>query len=172
MMKTLQEALWTQFGASIDMLENAISACPQELLQSNKRVFYITYHTLIFLDYYMTIPPKNFSSPLTFTLKEPGEIPEEALDDIVPDRFYTKQELLDYLQACRKKCYYLIADLTEEKLEQRFMEAPAQGTMNYSTMEILLYNMRHVQHHAAQLNMILRSAINHAPQWVGRAKDR
>jgi len=30
--------------------------------------------------------------------------------------------------------------------------------------------MRHVQHHAAQLNLILRQTIDSAPPWVGRAK--
>lgn len=32
--------------------------------------------------------------------------------------------------------------------------------------ESLLYNMRHVQHHAAQLNLLLRQATNDAPRWV------
>jgi uncharacterized damage-inducible protein DinB len=44
-------------------------------------------------------------------------------------------------------------------------------TMWYNAIEILLYNMRHVQHHAAQLNLLLRQAINDAPVWVSKAKD-
>jgi uncharacterized damage-inducible protein DinB len=39
-----------------------------------------------------------------------------------------------------------------------------------SRLELLLYNMRHVQHHAAQLNLILRQTIDSAPRWVGKAK--
>jgi hypothetical protein len=36
---------------------------------------------------------------------------------------------------------------------------------------MLLYNLRHVQHHAAQLNLILRQVTNSAaPAWVRRAK--
>jgi uncharacterized damage-inducible protein DinB len=34
--------------------------------------------------------------------------------------------------------------------------------------ELLLYNMRHVQHHAAQLNMRLRQTIDSAPDWVSK----
>jgi hypothetical protein len=30
--------------------------------------------------------------------------------------------------------------------------------------------MRHVQHHMAQLNLILRQVIDSAPNWVGRTK--
>ena len=44
--------------------------------------------------------------------------------------------------------------------------------MRYNVIEILLYNMRHVQHHAAQLNLLLRQAINDAPEWVYEAQDK
>ena len=98
MIDLLKDSLWKQFGASIDMLENAISLSTETLFRSNKRLFYITYHTLVFLDYYLTLPPKDFSPELTFTIKEPDEQPEEALDDVIPDKYYDKQELLSYLQ--------------------------------------------------------------------------
>ncbi|WP_234572201.1 DinB family protein [Rhodohalobacter sp. 614A] len=169
MLTLLKQSLWNQFGASIDMVENAISHYPEELLESNKRLFYNIYHTLIFLDYYMTIPSKDFTSPLPFTLKEPEEIPEEALDDVIPDRFYTKTELLDYLQVSREKGYEIISNLTEKKMSERFIEEE-EGGKDYPFIEILMYNMRHVQHHAAQLNLILRNEINDAPKWVRRAK--
>ena len=38
-----------------------------------------------------------------------------------------------------------------------------------SIAELLLYNMRHVQHHAAQLHLILRQTIDSAPGWVSKA---
>jgi hypothetical protein len=37
-----------------------------------------------------------------------------------------------------------------------------------SVFELLLYNLRHVQHHAAQLNLILRQQVDAAASWVGR----
>ena len=171
MITALKESLWKQFGASIDMLKNAIILWPEENWNSNKKFFYNAYHCLVFLDYYLTIPfTKNFSSPLPFTIAESEEvIDDEAIDDIVPDRVYNKKELLDYLQSSRKKCHMLIASLTEEKLNERWIEDP--GNRNYSVLEILLYNMRHVQHHAAQLNLLLRQKINNAPRWVSRAED-
>jgi len=167
MITALKESLWKQFGASIDMLKNAIELWPQEYWYTDKKFFYNAYHCLIFLDYYLTIPPQNFTSPLPFTLAEPDDVIADAIDDVIPDRVYSKQELLDYLQSSREKCHSLIAGLTEEKLNERWIEDP--GNMNYSVLEILLYNMRHVQHHAAQLNMLLRQNINNAPGWVARA---
>lgn len=168
MIAALQESLWKQFGASIDMLKNAVMLWPEEYWNTNKKFFYMTYHVLVFLDYYLTFPPKNFSSPLPFTITESGT-PEDAIDDVIPDRIYSKKELLDYLQSCREKCHVIIMGLTEEKLGDRWIEDT--GTMNYSVLEILLYNMRHVQHHAAQLNMILRQEINNAPGWIARAQE-
>lgn len=171
MIKALKESLWKQFGASIDMLKNAIQMFPEKSWQTDKKFFYIAYHSLIFLDYYLTVPYKSFSSPLPFTITDLANIPGEAVDDAVPDKIYSKEALLDYLESSRNKCYQLIGSLTEEKLNERWVEDFEQGAMNYSVLEILLYNMRHVQHHAAQLNLFLRQAIDEAPGWVSRAKE-
>lgn len=171
MINSFKENLWKQFGASIDMLKNAIILWPEESWDSGKKFFYNAYHCLVFLDYYLTIPPNQFSSPLPFTIAAPGDIAEDAIDDVTPDRVYSKKELLDYLEASRNKCRKLIGALTEEKLEERWIEDQESGAMNYSVLEILLYNMRHVQHHAAQLNLFLRQGINSAPGWVSRAED-
>ena len=175
MINELKESLWKQFGASIDMLKNAILLWPEEYWNTDKRFFYVAYHCLIFLDYYLSIPPKNYCPQLPFAIADPVEIPEEAVDDIIPDRIYSKKELLDYLQASRLKCRELIEGLTEEKLKQRWIEKPdelsAHCTLNYNVLEILLYNLRHVQHHAAQLNLLLRQKINKASDWVSQAED-
>jgi len=41
-----------------------------------------------------------------------------------------------------------------------------------SNGELLLYNMRHVQHHAAQLNMLLRQKTDSAPKWVSKGGQK
>jgi hypothetical protein len=169
MIETLKRCLWKQFAASIDMLKNAIMLCPESYWATNKKIFYQAYHTLVFLDYYLTIPSKDFSSPLAFTVAEIGNIPEDAIGDVIPNHIYSKEELLDYLQACRQKCRKVISGLTAETLFERWIEKG--GDMNYAVLEILLYNMRHVQHHAAQLNLLLRQGINEAPGWEARAYD-
>lgn len=154
-----KETLWKQFGASIDMLENAISLCTNELWSGDKKFWYISYHCLFYLDYYLTLEPNNFSPPPPYTLSE-------FEPDAMPDRIYTKDELLSYLNYGREKCHNLIADLTDEIANSRWINK----YKNYSVFEILLYNMRHVQHHAAQLNLILRQEINDAPRWVSQTK--
>jgi hypothetical protein len=171
MIEFIKEGLWRQFGASIDMLANAIGSCTQDLLDQHQRIFYTSYHVLVFLEYYLSIPPKDFVARLPFTLQEMAAIPAQALDDVIPDRSYTREELLDYLAASREKCRHLIFNLTEKSIQERFREEDIPGGMDYSLFEILLYNMRHVQHHTAQLNLYLRTHLGDAPTWIGRTSD-
>ena len=67
-------------------------------------VFYMAYHCTVFLDYYLTIPPDGFKAVLSYMLTYQNIFPEEAIDDVIPDRIYSKQEMLDYVQVCREKC--------------------------------------------------------------------
>lgn len=86
----------------------------------------------------------------------------------MPETVYTRDELLLYLQASRNKCRELIAGMTDQIAERYWTNE--SGTMSYPVIEILLYNMRHVQHHAAQLNLLLRQGIDDAPRWVSQTK--
>lgn len=151
------------------MLINAISNCPDDYFLTHRRFYYIAFHSTIFLDYYLTIPPKDFSPLLDFTQKEPEDRPKEAIDDLIPDKNYSKKEILEYLNQSRKKCQQLIDSLTDEKLNERFKEGDESNDMDYPILEILLYNMRHTQHHAAQLNMLLRQDFDKHLEWSFRA---
>lgn len=167
----MKEIVWNQFGASIDMLINVVSNCPVNYFEQNPRFYYTAFHSSIFLDYYLTIPPSNFLPVLDFTQKEEKDRPKEAVDDLIPDKVYSKQELVDYLQQSRTKCRQLIESLTEENIHQRFKEEDGPYAMDYPILEILLYNMRHIQHHTAQLNMLLRQDIDIHMEWSFRAGD-
>jgi len=169
--QSIKEIIWNQFGASIDMLTNAISKCPDDYFITHRRFYYIAFHSAIFLDYYLTIPPCDFSPLLPFTQTEPIDRPKEAIDDLVPNKIYSKQELIEYLVQSRGKCKELIYALTDEKLKERFKEGEEANDMDYPILEILLYNMRHTQHHTAQLNMLLRQDIDKHIEWSFRADD-
>ena len=160
MEKTINETIWRQFGASIEMLENAINFCPINLWDTEKKFWYISYHCLFWLDYYLTLKPGEFSPSSPFTLSE------FEPSGTMPDRTYSKEELLTYLEFSKKKCYDLVSGMTDEIASSRWIN----NFKNYSVYEILLYNMRHVQHHTAQLNLLLRQELNDAPKWVSEAQ--
>lgn len=163
-MDSLNTSLWYQFGVVIDMLDNAITVCPNELWSTESKFWYIGYHTLYFLDYYLsdeTSMEKDFVPPAPFTKSE-------FEYNAMPERVYDKTELLDYLRFGKKKLHDLLTRLTpEELLTKRFVSE----YKDYSIFEMLLYNMRHVQHHTAQLNLLLRQGIHGAPKWISRTKD-
>lgn len=157
-----KDAVWGQVGAAIDSLELAIDACPDTLWGDRSRFpeyWYVVYHTLFFLDYYMSESPEGYAPPPPFTLTE--------LDPagVLPDRVYSKEEMRRFLDHGRRKVRAKIAGMTDEKaaLRSPFRDLPE--------LDFLLYQMRHVQHHAAQLNLIIRQVTNSdAPRWVSRTK--
>lgn len=157
---SITESIWTQFGASLDMLENVIIMCPEEHWDTELNFWYISYHCIFWTDYYLTTEPSKFAPPSPFTLSEFDPT------GIKPDKTYTKTEVLNYLEYCRQKANKLISELTIDRLNERWINE----YKNYTLLEILIYNLRHVQHHSAQLNLLLRQTINNAPNWVGQAK--
>lgn len=168
---SIKEILWRQFGASIDMLINVIANSPEEYLISHKRFYYIAYHSTVFLDYYLSVPPRDFNPQLPFTFTDEEKRPVEAVDDLIPNRFYSKTELIGYLQLSRDKCKQFITNLTAAVDAQRFTEDHESDAMDYPLLEILLYNMRHTQHHVAQLHLLIRQDLDQHREWVFQAED-
>ena len=159
----LKSVIWSQFGAAIDSLEAAIASCPEQVWGDRAlkpEFWYTVYHTLFWLDYYLTETPETFAPPAPYN--------KDEMDPrgLLPDRVYTKAEMLTYLEHDRSKARARIAGLTEEKM--RRIWHPKKP--DFSVLEFLLYNMRHIQHHAAQLNVLLRQTTDDAPRWVSQAK--
>jgi len=167
---TMKNAISQQFGSAIDMLENAMLACPDQLwhvrlwedpdLPRSSEFWYITYHTLFWLDLYLSGSVEGFTPPPLFTLDE--------LDPagIIPERPYSKHELQTYLEHTRNKCRSVIETMTDKRARQ-LCEFP-WGEITFAGL--LLDNMRHVQEHVAQLNLILGQQMNWNPKWVTNAK--
>jgi hypothetical protein len=152
----LKTSIWQQFGASIDYLADTVSACPDEFwlaplwLTPNAKperaqFWYVVFHTLFWLDLYLTGAEEGFVPPAPFTLIE------QDGDDPLPERVYTKAELQAYLNDGRKKCQATIEALTDETVQRRCRFD--WGELSF--LELLVYNMRHVHGHASQLNMLL-----------------
>ena len=160
-----RESVWRQYGAALDMLGNAVRACPEELWGAQDgrepKFWYVVYHALFFTDVTLSGSVEGFAPPAPFTLDE--------LDPagVMPERVYSKEELLDYLRHCREKCRATVRGLTAERARAFCVFSWVE--MNFA--ELLLYNMRHVQHHTGQLNLLLRQETDAAaPGWVRAAE--
>jgi hypothetical protein len=165
-----RSSLCQQLGAAIDMLGNAVAACPDELwrvrlwddaeLPAAAEFWYIAYHTLFWLDLYLTGAVEGFEPPAPFNRDE--------LDPagLLPETPYTREELQTYLAHGRRKCRTTIDALTDEQAS-RHCYFP-WGEVSFAGL--LLDNMRHVQEHAAQLNLILGQKTGWSPRWVAQAR--
>jgi hypothetical protein len=157
-------ALWRQLGGAIDMLENAVAACPDGLWggrQRSPQFWHLVYHTLFFLDLYLSGTLEGFAPPPPFGLTE--------LDPagVLPDRVYTREEMLRYLRHCRDKCRRAVEGMTAEDVARTH----TFPWLEIGGGELMLTNLRHVQHHTAQLNLLLRQETDSAPRWVFSARD-
>ena len=165
--------IWQQFGAAIDDLDNALRACPDELWRARlwhdpeqekfflPEYWYIVYHALFWLDLYLTGAEEGFLPPAPFILIEQDE------NGPIPEQPYTKEQLQGYLEECRQRCRTIIESTTDEAARRicRF------GWGQLSFAELLLYNMRHVAGHAAQLNLFLGQKTGSAPGWVTQTEQ-
>jgi hypothetical protein len=164
-----RDMLWRQFGAAIDMLAEALRDCPDELWEKQlwadqpdqwvaagfSTFWYLGYHTLFWLDLYLTGAEEGFAPPAPFDLIEMEA--GEALP-----RTYTRAELLGYLDVCRQRCHEVIGALTPEQASRRCRFA--WGELSFG--ELQLYSLRHVQEHGAQLRMFLGQQTSSATRWV------
>ena len=161
-----RSAIRRQFHAALDMLGNAINACPDSVWPGEGRgaFWYLAFHVLFFADLYLSPTSEaEFRPPAPFGL---GELEDEM---VMPERVYGKDELLGYLEHCRKKLDAVMEGMTETWVA----DACPFDYRAMSNGELLLYNMRHVQHHAAQLNMLLRQRTNSAPpDWVSKGPQK
>lgn len=178
---TLGTALWRQFGAVIDMLENALLACPAPLWRERlwsappppefppqfAEFWYVTFHALVWLDLYLSgVPEEEFAPPAPFARGELDSV--EAL----LERPYTREELHTYLVVMRQKCHARFLQLSDEQAQQAVSYPWAEGKA-VSYLELQLYNLRHVQEHAAQLSLFLGQHVipDEALHWIPRVKD-
>ncbi len=153
-----KEMLWRQFSTTIDSFEKALRDCPEELWETQlwedepdqwvskgfSQFWYLCYHTLFWMDLYLTGAEEGFTPPPQF------DMVEMEANETLP-RIYSREELLGYLDDCRNNFQQTIADLTSEQANR--MCSFAWGDVPFA--ELLLYTMRHVVEHTAQLNMFL-----------------
>jgi hypothetical protein len=168
-----QAMVWRQFGAAIDTLGDALRDCPDELWEKKlwedqpeqwvaagfSTFWYLGYHTLFWLDLYLTGAEEGFAPPAPFDLVE------MQAGELLP-RTYTRAELLGYLAYCRQKCQATLGALSTEQASRvcRF----SWGELPFA--ELQLYNLRHVQEHAAQLHMFLGQQAEASTTWVSQAR--
>jgi hypothetical protein len=157
-----------QFEASLSTLNHCIAWCPDDIWiarVARHRFCQVAFHVLYFADFYLSPDPEAFEGQ-PFHLAHPNlfgalgrdEEPLEASGDGV----YPRADLEAYAEYCRRKAVEVITAETEEMLC-----APAEFLRRrFSRAELHVYNIRHIQHHAAQMIMRLRLDTDVDVPWI------
>ena len=165
----IRAILKSQYHASLAMLREAIERCPDELWYGTEHVnacWQIAYHTLFFTHLYLQ---ENYAA---FRPWEHHQAKVQCSDGIagpsdpasnlplLPEP-YSKEQVLSYWQMCD--------DMIDGAVDALDLNSPESGFKTYPVpkLEHQLINLRHIQHHTAQLADRLRSAAGIGLGWVG-----
>ncbi len=162
----LKTSIWKQYGAAIDTLEDAIKLCPDSLWTGvlwqdaddarYGQFWRVTYHTLFWTDLFIHGSMETFVPPALF------------IKNGLPESPYTKEMIYTYLKQVRAKAQAMLESLTDEQAytisHYEWIQAPY--------IEMQLYAMRHIQEHAAQLNLFLGEQGVTGQDWVQQARDK
>jgi len=111
-----KDAIASQYHASLDMLEQALTACPDDLWddRSHANVFWhVAYHALHFTHLYLQRSLQDFvpwpkRRGEYESLGRGSRSSDEASDDGEP---YTREEVLEYLAFCRREAEEQLASM-------------------------------------------------------------
>ena len=166
MVETIRQLLLSQFEAALCTLSACIDRCPDALWDrpvSSLAFCQVIFHTLFFTDVYLGASPQSLKTQ-PFHLENADFFADyEEMADRPPVRLYNKASLRKYLDHCRGKAAAVVAAEAAELL---------QGPSGFerrkcSRAELHVYNIRHIQHHAAMLSLKLRLEAGIDIPWVG-----
>ena len=166
MLDTTKRLLANQFEAAFCTLGACLDRCPAGAWNgpvANYKFCQLAFHALLFADYYLGEDAESFRLQ-QFHRDHPDIFRNyEEFEPRPPVLLYDLASIKLYLVYCRGKASEAIAAETTESLS-----APAAAfRRTFSRAELHVYNIRHIQHHAAQLSLRLRLDHQVEIPWVG-----
>lgn len=165
----LRAALTSQYHAALAMLRECIERCPEDLWYDEtptNAYWQVAYHALFITHLYLQ-PDEAAFHPWDghqAEVQHPDGIagPADPNDPrpLLPEP-YTKSQALAYCDWCRARVDDLVAALDLTDAASGFSWYPIPK------LEHQLVNLRHLQHHGAQLADRLRADAGLAVRWVG-----
>ncbi len=170
-------AVWHQFGATLDMLDDALRVCPNALWTERlwstppnsefppdfASFWYLSYHTIRWVDLYLFGTEEGFSPPSEFS---PIDLDMGAATSVQP---YSRAMLRTYLSQVRQKCQSTLTELSDHDAFRSCSFPWIDIPLSY--FELQLYSMRHAQEHASQLHLFLgQHNADGDSDWIPRAR--
>ncbi|MCI0637697.1 MAG: DinB family protein [Gemmataceae bacterium] len=166
MLDTFKKLTANQFEAALCTLNVCIDKCPETAWHervANLKFCQVVFHTLFYTDYYLGQNKEAFRRQPFHQDNQQFFRDYEELEDRAPVLLYDKPSIKKYLHHCRTKAAEVIAAETTQSLS----DPCGFERRSISRAELHIYNMRHIQHHAAQLSLRLRLDRQTDIPWVG-----
>ena len=151
----LPKILLGQYEATFGTLNNIVNSCPDDVWEgkvANNPFSESAFHALFFADVYLGETVESVKDQDFHRQHRDQFDGYEELEFKTPVKQYSRAFVLKYLQHCRDKAAQALNGTTAEFL--------AQDTSiewhDLSRTEMHIYNIRHLQHHCAQLIMRMR----------------
>jgi hypothetical protein len=165
----LRTILKSQLHAALAMLRDGIEKCPDELWYDASRgnaFWQIAYHTVFFAHMYLHRDLEAFQpwerhyADAQHADGLPGKIDPDSPLPVLPPP-YSRADVLEYWQVCD--------DMVDPSIDTVDLHRDECGFHWYqlTKLEHQLVNIRHIQHHAAQLADRLRASENIGMRWIG-----
>jgi hypothetical protein len=166
MIYTFKELITNQFEAGLCTLNACVDRCPETAWNAaivNNKFCQVAFHTLFYADYYLGQSEEPFRQQVFHREHAHVFRDYEELEDRVPVLLYDRTWMKIYLEHCRKKALEVVPSETVESLNARAGFARRTS----SRAELHVVNIRHIQHHVAQLSLRLRIDCQQDVPWVG-----
>ena len=171
MLDAVQNALTGQYEAALTMFHEAVSRCPDDHWEGNVGNYpfwHVAYHAIYYTDLYLSPHLDSFQPPAFHReyYQFFGRPVPPSNEPFVADIPYDRETILAYVQHCRQKVSRSVEAETPESLR-----GPS-GFWWYKIprFEFHLNNIRHLQHHAAQMSLYLKRTSGIDIEWVGGSK--
>jgi hypothetical protein len=165
-MISIKPILKSQYHAGLAMLEQAIDRCPDSLWISRdhpNRFWHVAYHAIYVTHMYLQHDEAAFrpweDHREDYQFLGPLPWPPHRLPNIGEP--YTKAQILEYLHACKS--------MVDAAVDILNLDAPESGFWWYKMpkLEHQIVNLRHLEHHTAQLADRLRQHAGVGIDWIG-----
>lgn len=165
MIETVKQSVAGQYQAAFLTLQKCIDLCPPELWDApvaNNPYCQSLFHALFYGDLYLGSGVED-QRQQSFHTDNPGVFRDyEELESRKPVLLYERQDVQAYLNFCQQKAKDKVAAEDERSLAR-----PVEFSwLKIGRLEMHLYNIRHLQHHAAQLILRLRLHSDPEISWV------
>jgi hypothetical protein len=166
MLSEIKKSYSRQIGAAFKMLEYAIDSSNDKTWTArinNMPFWQICYHALWYTDFYFHADQATFQ-PQSFDMKGIKNISIKPDSQMIEDQKHpiSKSNMRAYCKYAKQKANQFI-----QSINDTYFTTPSPFEWHgFPKIDLVDYNLRHLQHHVGQLDVVLRREQNIGNPWI------